>query len=68
MWLSELRTPHCFCEDVGSIPALVQRVKILVLLWLWGRLAAAAAIWLLAGKLPYATGVAVKRKKKEKLL
>lgn len=44
LWLSELRTPHCLCEDAGLISALVQRVKNPVLLWLWGRLAAAAAI------------------------
>ena len=34
----------------------------LALLWLWGRLAAAALIHLLACKLPYATGMAIKKK------
>ena len=37
-----------------------------VLLWLWCRLAAAASIWPLAWELPYATGTALKRKKKKK--
>ena len=30
-WLSGLRTLHCVCEDVGSMPGLVQWVKDLVL-------------------------------------
>ena len=38
----------------------------LVLLWLWCRPAAAALIRPLAWKLPYATGLALKRKEKEK--
>ena len=38
----------------------------LALLWMWRRLAAAALIQPLAWELPYATGVAVKRRKKEK--
>ena len=37
-----------------------------VLLWLWHRLAAAAPIQLLAWELPFATGVALKSKKKKK--
>ena len=37
-----------------------------VLLWLWCRPAAAAPIWRLAWELPYATGGALKRKKKNK--
>ena len=51
LWLSRLRTPHSFCEDVGSIPGLTQRVKDPVLpasdpalLWLWHKPAAAAMI------------------------
>ena len=39
----------------GSDPAL---------LWLWLRLAVGSPIRLLAGKLPYAPGAALKRKKK----
>ena len=38
----------------------------LVLLWLWYRLAAIAPIWSLVWELPYATGEALKRKKKKK--
>ena len=38
-----------------------------VLLWLWYRPAAAAAIRPLAWKLPYVTGIALKRKKKKKV-
>ena len=36
----------------------------LALLWLWCRLAAAAAIQALAWEIPYAAGVSLKRKKK----
>ena len=43
----------------GSDPAL---------LWLWRRLAAIALIGLLAWKPPYAVGVVLKRKKKNRLL
>ena len=38
----------------------------LVLLWLWGRPAAAALIQLLAWEPPYAAGVALKSKSKKK--
>ena len=38
----------------------------LVLLWLWGRLAAVAPIWPLGWEPPYAAGVALKRQKKKK--
>ena len=38
----------------------------MALLWLWGRPAATAMIRPLAQELPYATGVALKRKKKKK--
>ena len=51
-------------EDASSIPGLAQWVKDLVLLWC--RPAAVAPIWPLAWELPYATGVALKSKKKGK--
>ena len=35
LWPSRLRTQHCLCEDVGSIPGLAQLVKDLALLKLW---------------------------------
>ena len=38
-----------------------------VLLWLWGRLVAAALIQLLAWELPYAVDVALKTHQKQKL-
>ena len=31
LWLSGLRTQHCFCEHLGLIPGLAQWVKDLVL-------------------------------------
>ena len=37
------------------------------LLWLWSRPAAAGPIWLLVWELPYAVGVALKKKKVEEL-
>ena len=37
----------------------------LALLWLWGRLTAAASIQPLAGELPFALGAALKKKKKK---
>ena len=40
--------------------------SVLALLWLWCRLAAVALIQPLAWEFPYATGVALKRKKKKK--
>ena len=47
---------------MGSNPGLAQWVKDLALLWLWPRLAATAPIQLLAWELPYAAGVALKKK------
>ena len=64
-------------EDVGSILGIALWVKDLVLpwavvwvidqawIWLWLSLAAAALIWPLAWELPYAAGVALKRKKSD---
>ena len=47
-------------------PGLVLWIKDPALLWLWYKPAAAAPIQSLARGLPYATGVAVKRKEKKK--
>ena len=58
--------PTCIYENARLIPGLTQWVRDLALLWLWGRLAAAAPIRQLAWELLYAMGVALKSKKKEK--
>ena len=55
-------------EVAGSIPDLAQWVKDPVLLWLWGRPVATTPIWPLVWEFPYATGGALKSKKKEKTL
>ena len=52
-------------EDTGSIPGLDQWVKEPVLLWLWRRPEATAPISPLAWEPSYASGVALKRQKKE---
>ena len=61
---SGLRAPCCLCEDVSSIPGLVQWVKDLALPQTVAYVSPAAPIQPLAQELPYATGVAIKRKKK----
>ena len=66
LWLSEWRTWHCLYGDVGLILGLAQWVK--KLLWLWHGPAAAALIWPLAWEFPYAAGVTIKKKRKERSL
>ena len=60
-WVKNWSSIH---EDVGLIPGPAQWVKDSSLLWLWCRLAAVAPIQPLVWKLPYATTVALKKKKK----
>ena len=53
-------------EDKGLFPGLTQWLKDSVLLWLWCRLTAVALMGPLAWELPYAAGVAQKKKKTNK--
>ena len=74
-WLTNPTRIH---KEEGSIPGFTQRVKDLAVSCgvgcrcsldpelLWHRLAATAPIRLLAWELPYATGTALKSKKKKK--
>jgi len=64
LWLSGL-VAHSVCEDAGSIPGLNHWVKDPVLLWLCCNAQLAALIQPLSWKLPYGTGVAIKKKKED---
>ena len=65
LWLS-IRTQCSLCKGAGPIPGLVLWVKDLMLPQTVAQVAAAALIRPLAQEFPYATGVAIKRKKKKK--
>ena len=61
---SAVTKPTNIHEDAGLIPGLGQRVKDLVLLWLWPRPATLAPIQALAWERPYATRAALKKQTK----
>ena len=82
LWFSGLRPQHSLCEDVGSIPGLTQWVKHPTLPQAEVQVANAAWIQCCCGcgvglrlqlqsesltqELPYAAGLAIKRKKERK--
>ena len=61
-WLTNLTNIH---EDVGSILALLSRLRIQCCCELWHRLTATALIQPLAWGPPYAMGAALKDKEKK---
>ena len=61
-----VKNPTSIHEDVGSITDLTQCVKGSGVAGLWCRPAAAAPIQSLAWEIPYAAGVALKKKRREK--
>ena len=72
LWLSGLRTQHSVREDVGSIPSLTQWVKDLVLpqaAWVQCCCGCSRGLdSITSQELPYAAGVAIKRKKEKRCM